>query len=83
MGADAASLYLFARSVPSQLPFLEYLGYYQVIEYYIAAFSRAGMIKRVSYMLKDPRFDHHDEVAIDRLIDVVLPGERSQIKEAE
>jgi hypothetical protein len=82
-GRDAASLYLFARSVPSQLPFLEYLGYYQVIEYYMAAFSRARTIKRVSNILKDPRFDHHDEVAVDRLIDVVLPGGRSQVKEAE
>ena len=66
-----------------QLPFLEYLGYYQVIEYYMAAFNRARTIKRVSNILKDPRFDHHDEVAVDRLIDVVLPGGRSQVKEAE
>jgi hypothetical protein len=73
-GRDAASLYLFARSVPYQLPLLEYLGYYQVIEHYMAAFSRAATIKRVSNMLKDPRFDHSDEVAVDRLIDTVQPG---------
>jgi hypothetical protein len=38
-GRDAASLYLYARSVRSQAPLLEYLGYYQVIEYGAAAQS--------------------------------------------
>jgi hypothetical protein len=82
-GRDAAALYLYARTVPYQLPLLEYLGYYQVIEYYMAAFSRAVTIKRVSNMLNDPHFDHNDEVAVDRLIDVVLPGGRNQQTERE
>ncbi|WP_199515955.1 hypothetical protein [Nucisporomicrobium flavum] len=82
-GRNAAALYLYARTVPFQLPVLEYLGYYQVIEHYMAAFSRATMIKSVSNMLADPEFDHHDEMAVDRLIGVVLPGGRNRATERE
>jgi hypothetical protein len=82
-GRNAAALYLYARTVPFQLPVLEYLGYYQVIEHNMAAFSRATMIRNVSNMLADPRFDHRDEMAVDRLIGVILPGGRSRVTERE
>ena len=82
-GRNAAALYLYARTVPFQLPVLEYLGYYQVIEHYMAAFSRATVIKQISSILADPRFDHNDQMAVDRLINVVLPGGRNRISEQE
>lgn len=82
-GRDAAALYLYARSVPYQLPTLEYLAYYQVIEFYMAALSRAATIARVSTMLRDTGSNPDDELAIDRLIDTVLPGGRAQVRERD
>ncbi|MEU8243377.1 hypothetical protein AB0C07_34420 [Actinoplanes missouriensis] len=49
----------------------------------MAAFSRAMTIKRVSNMLKDPRFDHNDDVAIDRLIAAALSAGHSRTTERE
>jgi hypothetical protein len=82
-GRGAASLYLYARTVPPALPLLQYLGFYQVIEYHMAAFARAMTIRRVNAVLNDPQFDSSDDIAIDRLIDVVLPGGRSRISERD
>jgi hypothetical protein len=82
-GPNAASLYLYARNLPSSMPLLEYLAYYQVIEYYMGAFSRAATVGRIRNMLKDPRFDHNDDVAVERLIDTAAPAGRSVASERE
>ncbi len=82
-GNDAASLYLYARNLPHQMPLLEYLAYYQVIEHYLPTFTKIAAIVRIRNMLKDPRFDHSDDVAVGRLIEAVLPGGRTMPSERE
>jgi hypothetical protein len=82
-GNEAAALYLYARNVASQMPLLEYLAYYQVIEHYMPAFTRSETITRLRNMLKDPRFDYADDAAVGRLINIVLPTGRNTISERE
>ena len=54
---DVASLYLYARQL-IRTPLLEYLVYYQVIEFYLPTYTRSTTIVRLRNMLKDPGFDY-------------------------
>lgn len=79
---DAAALYLYARSV-TQTPLLEYLVYYQVIEFYLPTYTRSATITRVRNILKDPAFDYNNDLALGRLLETVAPTGKKVISERE
>ena len=79
---DAASLYLYARQL-IDIPLLEYLVYYQVIEFYMPTYTRTATIIRLRNMLKDPRFDYNNDLALGRLLDTIAPTGRKTMSEKE
>lgn len=84
---DAASLYLYARRL-RDMPLVEYLAYYQVIEFYLPTYARSATIVRLRNILKDPSFDYNNDVTMGRLLDSIAPtgrkimGEREQVATA-
>lgn len=78
-------LYWYARSA-SGMPLLQFLAYYQSIEYYFPTYSKAEAQRRIRGILKDPTFRPEREGDIGRILTAVQVGgsgfgdERSQIK---
>ncbi|UOX85760.1 hypothetical protein MUY14_28755 [Amycolatopsis sp. FBCC-B4732] len=79
---DAASLYLYARTLVSA-PLLEYLAYYQVLEFFMPKYARVAAIQKLRDVLRDPRFDHDDDVVLGRIIEMVTDTGRASATERE
>ena len=79
---DAAALYLYARQVLG-MPVLQYLVYYQVIEFYLPTYTRSATISRLRNMLKDPGFDYNNDLVLGRLLDAIAPTGRKVMSERE
>jgi hypothetical protein len=79
---NAARLYSFARSV-SQMPLLEYLAYYQVIEYFLPTYAHTIAVRRLRAMLNDPRFDPQDETALAGVVDMLSRDGRGSTHERD
>ncbi|MFF3300823.1 hypothetical protein [Streptomyces sp. NPDC002908] len=79
------SLYWYARST-SNMPLLEYLAYYQVLEYYFPSYSRRDALDRLRHELRDPRFRPDDDDDLSRILSLVANSgkgfgtEREQLK---
>jgi hypothetical protein len=80
------SLYWYARSAQGLL-LLQYLAFYQVVEYYFPVYSEAEIRKKVVNLLKHPTFSPEDHGDIGRLLAVSratgsrgFGDERSQLK---
>jgi hypothetical protein len=78
--SHAASLYLYARSLIGT-PLLEYLAYYQVMEFFMPMYARSNAIQRLRNTLKDPRFDYGDDVALGRIVDMLVHDGRNSMDE--
>lgn len=79
---DAASLYLYARTL-IRTPLLEYLAYYQVIEFHMPMYARSASIQQLRDIIKNPRFDHNDDVARGRVVDMLTRSGRNSSDEKE
>lgn len=84
--SEPISLYWYARSA-SGMSLLQYLAFYQAIEFYFPLYSRAEAARRVRNLLKDPGFNANRDSDIGRLLSVVHAGaaksfgdERSQLR---
>jgi hypothetical protein len=78
--SDPVSLYWYARSA-SGLPLLEFLAYYQVLEYFFPHHFMRERMTRVREQLKDPRFRFDNDADLTRLIQTASSG--STIRGAE
>ncbi len=67
---EPVALYMYARSARG-MPLLEYLAYYQSIEFYFPRYSAEEVRRRVEGIVKDPRFNPHLDRDIGRLVEVV------------
>jgi hypothetical protein len=70
--SKAMSLYWYA-STARRIPLLQYLAYYQVIEFYFPVFAEKeaqGIIRR---KLKNPSFDKNSDIDISKLIEDIKP----------
>lgn len=83
---QALALYWYGRSAHG-MPLLQFLAYYQVLEFYFPIFSRAEAIRRVTRVLKNPRFRLDSEADVARVLQAVNLGggssygdERKQLK---
>ncbi|MFF5233915.1 hypothetical protein [Dactylosporangium sp. NPDC000521] len=83
---EAIALYEYGRAARGT-PLLEYLAFYQVIEYFFPFFSRAETLRRMRRELADPRFDLHNDSHINQLLSIAGQsgrssfGERDQLKD--
>jgi hypothetical protein len=67
---DAFSLYSYACSAQG-MPLLQYLAYYQVLEYYFPSYARREVLDRLRNQIKDPDFQLEEDAHLGRLIDIM------------
>lgn len=79
------SLYWYGRS-STGLPLLEFLAYYQVLEYYFPSYSRRDILDKLRHELRDPRFEIEDDAHLSRVLMLAsqagkgFGSERDQLK---
>ncbi|MYT13346.1 MULTISPECIES: hypothetical protein [unclassified Streptomyces] len=61
------SLYWYGRSA-RQIPLLQYLAYYQVLEFYFPTYSQRDALTRIRNELLDPRFRAGDDMSLMRIM---------------
>lgn len=65
--SEPISLYWYARSA-KKMPLLQYLAYYQAIEFYYPVYSDLNARKTIRNMFKDPLFNVNDDTNLTKLI---------------
>lgn len=79
------SLYWYARGALG-MPLLQFLAYYQVIEYYFPTYSQEEARRRIRSILKDPTFRNDKDADIGKVLSAVsgtgrgFGDERSQLR---
>lgn len=80
------SLYWYGRSAVG-MPLLQYLAFYQVIEFYFPRYSQSEAHRKLKSVLKDPTFRAEKDSDVARLLDAIhvsksgaFGDERSQLK---
>jgi hypothetical protein len=79
------SLYWYARGATG-MPLLQFLAYYQSIEYYFPVYAQAEAQRKIRNILKDPSFRLEREADIGRILTTLRGGsfgfgdERSQLR---
>lgn len=83
---DAMSLFMYAKSA-RDMPLLQFLGFYQSIEFYFPRYSQNEARRRVGSIVKNPTFRFHNDDDLDKLISAIriskpngLGSERSQLR---
>ncbi|MET7808595.1 hypothetical protein [Micromonospora chersina] len=79
---EAASLYTYGRSAAG-MPLLEFLAYYQVMEFYFSVYSRQELMQRVRQELLDPRFDPNSDSDLARMMGILGGSSKSFLAESE
>ncbi|WP_405942245.1 hypothetical protein [Streptomyces sp. NBC_00207] len=79
------SLYWYGRA-STGIPLLEFLAYYQVLEYYFPSYGRRDVLDRLRHELRDPRFEIEDDAHLSRVLMLAsqsgkgFGSERDQLK---
>jgi hypothetical protein len=82
---EPLELYWYARSA-NGMPLLQYLAYYQAIEFFFTMHSRSEALKRLRNELRDPRFNLEDDSHLGRILGLAtvsgsgFGAEREQLK---
>lgn len=79
---QALELYQYGRSAAG-LPLLEYLAYYQSIEYFFPFFAKEQTVHSVRSQLLHPGFDPLNDDALNRLINLAAPAAKTGMAERE
>lgn len=66
--ADAGAFYWYGVSA-GEFPLLQYLAFYQVLEYFFSSFTRSATLSRMRSQLKDPAFELTSDQAMGMLIE--------------
>ncbi|MFI2102906.1 hypothetical protein ACH436_06415 [Isoptericola sp. NPDC019693] len=72
---EALELYRYGRSARG-LPLLEFLAYYQAMEFFFPYFSEQATIASIKTELMDPGFNRLDDAYLRRLISLARPSSR-------
>jgi hypothetical protein len=75
-----SSLYWYARSAMS-MPLLQFLAFYQCIEFFFPQYSRQETIARIKNILKDPTFDGTKDTYVNTILNATLEGRRGSLLE--
>jgi hypothetical protein len=79
------SLYWYGRA-STGVPLLEFLAYYQVLEYYFPSYGRRDILDKLRHELRDPRFEIEDDAHLSRVLMLAsqagkgFGSERDQLK---
>ena len=66
------------------MPLLQFLAYYQSVEYYFPMYSGREAQEKIKHIVKDPSFDPHSDSDIARLLTVIrINGNRGFGDEGE
>ncbi|MBS1771719.1 MAG: hypothetical protein JST82_02575 [Bacteroidetes bacterium] len=84
---EPIALYWYART-SSNMPLLQFLAFYQVMEFYFPLYSFTEAQNRIKLLLKDPFFDTTKDTDIAQIINIIkvsakgksIGDEKSQIK---
>lgn len=68
--ADPVSLYWYAKSARG-MPLLQYLAFYQVLEFYFPTYSKREVGRKLQATLKDPTFRAERDTDITRILSIV------------
>lgn len=73
--------YYYLMAANSRIPFLQYLLYYQIIEYYYAKVYNENIVKFISNRISDPDFNHSSDIDIRNFINDLgenfrIPGDK-------
>ena len=79
---EPLSLYTYGRSAAG-LPLLEFLAYYQCLEFFFPSYAKVDAIRNMRSALKDPRFNSEEDVSIARLIGLAAPAARTGASERD
>jgi hypothetical protein len=74
--SEALSLYWYGRSAFG-MPLLQFLAYYQVLEYFFPVYFRQHLLRRLRQELTDPRFDVTDDAQLARLLNTMTSSGRA------
>ncbi|WP_372967251.1 hypothetical protein [Microbacterium sp.] len=80
--SEALALYQYGRSAYG-LPLLEFLAYYQSIEFFFPAFAHAETSAALRTELMNPRFNPSSDNDLSRLIQLAAPAVRAGVGERE
>lgn len=75
-----SALYWYARSATS-MPLLQFLAFYQCIEFFFPHYSRQATIAKIKNVLKDPSFDGSKDSSINVILNATLEGRRGALLE--
>jgi hypothetical protein len=70
-----ASLYFYGRGARG-MPLLQFLAFYQTIEFYFPIYSQAAARRRIRLILKDPTFRADRDADLARILTTIDPGSR-------
>jgi hypothetical protein len=79
------SLFWYAKGA-SNLPLLQYLAFYQILEFYMPTYTNKDAISKIKNILKDPRFNIEKDAQVAKIIKTLSPAahgfgsERSQLE---
>jgi hypothetical protein len=84
---EPMALYWYGRTA-SNMPLLQYLAFYQVIEFYFPHYSYREAQQKIKNLLKDPLFDSDKDGDVSKILGIIKTSskgksfgdERSQIK---
>jgi hypothetical protein len=75
-----SALYWYARSATS-MPLLQFLAFYQCIEFFFPQYSRQATIAKIKNALKDPTFDGTKDSSINTILNATIDGRRGALLE--
>ena len=75
-----SSLYWYARSATA-MPLLQFLAFYQCIEFFFPQYSRREVIDKVRNILKDPSFDCNKDSYVNTILNATSDRRASLLEE--
>lgn len=75
-----SALYWYARSATS-MPLLQFLAFYQCIEFFFPQYARQATIAKIKNVLKDPSFDGSKDSSINVILNATIEGRRGALLE--
>jgi hypothetical protein len=82
--SDPMRLYMYGRSLTPELPLIQFLVYYQAIEYFLPYYSRLATLQTLRAAVMDPTFDATSDDSLVRILESVEPrrSEKDQLRAA-
>lgn len=79
---EALTLYQYGRSA-RQLPLLQFLAYYQSLEYFFPIFARSETVSTLRTALLDPRLNPTKDEDVNRLINISITEMKANQRERD